>query len=142
VHPASQCAVKPTSGVGSTPGNIIWGPFLINNTGAAQEIQCPNDTADSNGLGYSFVIRFASLNVSPGWATTSSCQLCVGFSDGGVWCFAPSYVSHPSASRDSVVWDGPASVGNYGSFGSEIQCALPNGQQARDFYVDNELIVW
>jgi hypothetical protein len=137
VHPASECAVKPTSLVGSTPGSIVYGSFLINNTGAGHYFQCPisSDTG-------SYEFRFAALNVSPGWATTSSCQACVGSSDGSLWCYAPSYVSHPSASRDSVVWDGPASTSYQWSYGAELQCALPNGQSLRDYYIDNDLVVY
>jgi hypothetical protein len=137
VHPASECAVKPLAGGGSTPGSIVWGSLLINNTGATQEFQCPI-TTDTAG----YELQFAALNVSPGWATTSSCQMCVGSSDGSLWCYAPSYVSHPSSARDSVVWDGPGSVSYLSGYGAEIQCGLPNGQQARDFYVDNNLYVW
>jgi hypothetical protein len=138
VHPASKCALKPLSGVGTTPGSIVYGPFLINNTGESQSLRCPL-TTDSQ----SYRFAFAALNVSPGWATTASCYVCDGSSDGDKWCYAPSYVSRPSASRDSVVWD----VDNYGGYAltgnaGELQCTLPNGQQARDFYVDQVLITW
>jgi hypothetical protein len=140
VRPASECALKPASGVGATPGSIVWGTHLINNTGATQYMQCP---MPMDSTGYPFV--FAAINVSPGWATTSSCQACVGASDGGVWCYAPSYVSHPSTYRDSVVWDGttgnPAANAGYAD-SVELQCALPNGQQARDFYQDSYLITY
>jgi hypothetical protein len=147
VYPASKCAVKPIFGNDnrparlfdpSTPGAIVYGPFLINNTGSAQEVQCPI-TANSSAV---WEFHFASLDVSAGWATTQSCQLCLGNGDGYLWCFAPSYISHASAYRDSIIWDGPLSVGDVYGVGAEMQCGLPNGQSMRDYYVDNFLEVW
>ncbi len=129
--PASHCAVKPLSGGGATPGNIIYGTFLINNTGATQEFQCPITAS-----GGSWTSLYAGVHVSPGWATSSSCQLCTGDGDGNLWCYAPSYISHPSPYRDFVAWDGGAAIG-YSQNPGEIQCGLPNGQALRAYYIDN-----
>jgi hypothetical protein len=131
MHPASECAVKPQSGSGSTPGSIVYGTFLINNTGEGQWAQCPFSVDIGTAE-----LHYGVIDVSPGWVTTQSCQLCVGNGDGSLWCFAPSSIVHASNYHDSVVWDGPASAGWLAGMGAEMQCALPNGQSLREYYVD------
>jgi hypothetical protein len=139
IHPASECAVKPISGIGATPGSIVYGTFLINNTGAAQEFQCPVAVDSSH---WNWELHYAVVDVSAGWVTTQSCQLCVGDGDGWLWCYAPSSIIHASNYRDSVVWDGPGSVGYQMGLGAEMQCGLPNGQSLRDYYADTYLVAW
>jgi hypothetical protein len=138
MHPASECAVKPVSGSGSTPGSIVWGTFLINHTGAEQEFQCPFAVDSSQ----TYDLHYAVAEVSPGWAKPESCQLCVGTGDGSLWCYSPSSIVHATNDKDSIVWDGPGSVGYRIGMGAEIQCGLPNGQSLRQYYVDTWLTTW
>ncbi len=132
-HPALECyRTGNLDAHGASQFSIQAGVQLVN-TGptftAANPYPCTAFCPLQAEFAYgepAFNATSVAVNVSHGWATTSSCLLVVGSTNGGLWVFGPNSVTAGSA-MDTVNWTVPDPGDWIPSTGAEVQCTVPSG---------------
>jgi hypothetical protein len=126
--PGITCWANSNPGVGSG-----YGGFLGNWSGSTQTFWCPiwltqgtQNVANASG-GPSGPVY---IDVTSGWATTSSCAMQLMQSPTEGYFVNPSEVNHNSAGYDTVVM--PEVYGD-DIISGDFQCSMPNGQELLDY---------
>jgi hypothetical protein len=110
----------------ANPNVAAWYGALVNGDWAIQRIWCPLDTAYIWGPSHVYV------NVSSGWATTTSCSLNQLTSATTSWSYSATSVSHNSSTNLDTVNFINVPL-NWYTVGSNVECVLPSGGKLFDY---------
>jgi hypothetical protein len=109
----------------TSPNVSPWGSELTNHDSRLQNLWCP---LDQSGAATSLWV-----NVSTGWANTSSCTLSVlstGSNSG--WFLSPTGVNHNQTNTDGIAFN-QALPYTSAAIGSTVTCGLPPGATLYDY---------
>lgn len=105
-----------------TLDGYTYGTQLWNESSSARLAVCPLEYPTAN--------QAMSIELSAGWATTSSCMYCNGIAS--VTCVYANSLTHVNSSPNATYDYLTFFTGSTGGAG-EIQCALPSGQAIYEY---------
>ena len=114
-RPGIACRSQPDPNEGANWTN------LGNWTYGTQTFWCPLQGTDAA------LMSNLSVNLTSGWATTTSCTLAFIFPNSGYWYNANSIAKN--SGFDTLQWSNPQSPSSI----REVECSVPSGQMLMDY---------
>ena len=119
----------------ASPNVAAWGAQLTNYDPNPQNLWCPLDTSDQAAAGPEFTSVW--VNVSPGWATTSSCTVSILSQANRGWFLGGTgneTVAHNPQTNTDVVTISQGFPWLTSTVGAAVTCTLPYGATLYDYH--------
>ena len=116
-------------------GASLSGSLRVNSSGSTSTVWCP---MMATFVPNSFIApENVWVDLSHGWATTSSCMIYEAASTNTFWLHAPNSLAN-NGSYDTAYWSLGSGVNE--PWGMEVECYLPPGQVLFDYQFREEII--